>query len=197
MRKSIIQLSLTLLLLLSAAFGDSISYTVTGLYDASVLTTPLTAPNNSFSFTFSEPIPVVPLPIDANSFDTFVSVTYSSGLNLPLTIPGAEVAFFDTTGGGLFGIFFELGGSTYDWEFFGPQAFGGTISNPILHTGTFLADSRSAFFFNDQPDPGSPIMNGQVVAVAAVPEPGTLALLGTGFLSILAAKRRKTASSVR
>jgi hypothetical protein len=191
MRNAIVQLSLMLFLLLGTSSADSISYVATGVFGSSTPITNLTAPNTAFSFTFSQSVPVVPITSDGASFTTLVSVTYLSGIN-NLNIPNALVTFFDDSQQGLFDISFQLG-NDYAWEFLGPQIFAGATSNPTLLTGTFFANPDSALFVNDGP-PES-FGSGQVVAAAAVPEPGTLLLVGTGLLSALGALRRRSSSS--
>ena len=79
MRNRIATLGLFVVLLLAvqSAFADSINYFTSNTYGSATPTTPLTAPNSTFSFSFSIPIPVTLSASDSDSFTTIVPIVYS------------------------------------------------------------------------------------------------------------------------
>ncbi|HST09978.1 MAG TPA: PEP-CTERM sorting domain-containing protein [Terriglobales bacterium] len=212
MRNRIATLGLFVVLLLAVqpAFANSVNYFTSGTYlpfppDAAgngTPTTPLTAPGNTFSFSFSVPLPVSlsasdPLTCSPGCFTTILPISYSSG-SVSVTVPGTAVVFFDSLSGGGLDINFTLGGNNYLFEFFGALPFfNGSTSNPTLLTGSFFYGGLS-FGFNGSP--GDIVnTNGTITATSptAVPEPGSLTLLGTGIVVITGAIRRKFRSGIR
>ena len=203
MRNRIVLLGLfvALLLAVQTAFADSVNYFTSGTYISGTLTTPLTAPGNTFSFSFSVALPVS---LSANDpsicsppgcFTTTVPISYSSG-SFSVTVPGTAVAFFDATQGGGIDISFTLNGNSYVWEFFGGVnnvLFSGATSNPSLLIGSF-GYGATAFGFNDSP---GDLVNGPGTITATIPEPGSLIFLGTGAVAIAGAMRRKLLSGIR
>jgi len=198
-RIAVVGLFIVLLLAVQTAFANSVvNYVTSGTYNSATPTTPLTAPGNTFSFSFSVPTPVSLSASDAISFTTIVPVSYSSG-SFTGTVSGTGVIFFTAIQGGGFDINATVGGNSYLWEFFGAQTlFSGTISNPTLLTGSFFYGGLSLGF-----NGSSGVIvntNGTIVAsspVTTVPEPGTLTLLGTGIVAFAGAVRRKLLSRVQ
>ena len=215
MRNRFVTLCLFIVLLLAvqSAFADSVNYFTSGTYlnqppsstGIGTPITPLTAPGNTFSFSFSVPLPVSISPSDpiicpdpTSCFTTIVPISYSSG-SFSGTVPGSAVIFFTASAQGGIDISFGLNGNSYVWEFFGgptPVLFSGSISNPTLLTGSFGYGATSFGFNGSLGD----IVTGTGTISATtttVPEPGSLTLLGTGAAAIAGAIRRKLLSRIR
>ena len=209
MRNRIAKLGLLVVLLLAipSAFANSVNFFTSNLYGPSTPTTALTAPGATFSFSFSVPLPVslsannpAICPDPASCFTTIVPVSYSSG-SFSGTVPGTAVIFFAASLSGGLDISFTLNGNAYLWEFFGGgppnMLFTGPTSNPTLLTGSFNYGGTS-FGFNGSL--GELVTGAGTIAATtptAVPEPGSLTLLGTGIVVITGAIRRKLLSRIR
>jgi hypothetical protein len=191
-------LFVVLLLVVQSAFADSVNYLTSGTYDASTPTTALSAPGTTFSFTFSIPTAVSISAFDSGSFTTMVPVTYSWG-SLNETLSGTALIFYTKSQFGGFDIDFTLNGNDYLWEFGAAnQLFGGPTSNPALLTGSFPYGT-GVFGFNGigyllSPPSGTILAS---TSTSTVPEPSTLSLLGTGFVVIAGAIRRKLLSGIQ
>ena len=202
-RIAVFGLFVVLLLAVQSAFANSVNYFTSGTYNSATPTTPLTAPGNTFSFSFSVPLPVSlsannpsTCPDPTGCFTTIVPISLSSG-SFSGTVPGTAVIFYGSTFGGGFDINFNLNGNSYLYEFFGANIlFNGSTSNPTLLTGSFFYGGLS-FGFNGS---GGDIVNtnGTITATTTtVPEPGSLTLLGTGAVAIAGTMRRKLLSRIR
>jgi hypothetical protein len=129
------------------------------------------ATGDVFSFT----LPASPTPTGTGSNEFWLT-------NVPVSINGAtpineSVFFLQLATGGL-GIQ-TPGGFFFDE---GPQLFTGSLSNPTFLPGTYTVFDDSA--------PQTAAHTGSVV-ITEVPEPSTLALIGTGVLGIAGTVRRK------
>jgi len=167
------------------AGANSIGYLVTGTFDPTTPITAISAPNVSYSLTFTVDVPLNIVSSTADSFTTTEPLLYSSGaLNFTQS---ANVIFYDTAQGGLFDIELMLGGVNYTWVLFGQQIFSGSTSNPTLISGNFTVDTSNSFFWV----PGSMSSYPVGGTVGATPEPASLVLVGSGIL-VLARLRRKS-----
>ena len=131
------------------------------------------ATGNVYTFT----LPASPTPTGVGSNDFWITdVPVSTNGNAYVN---ESVYFIQLATGGL-GI--QIPGGFFFDE--GPQLFTGTLSNPTFVPGTYTVNADNA--------PQNPADNG-TVAISPVPEPSTLALIGTGVLGIAGAVRRRFA----
>lgn len=188
-----------------SARADGVTYTVTSTYASDIPTTGVSAPNESFTFTFTVPSPCSSSSTPACSNLSMgvanfpaesIDVTFSSP-----TLPGftsvATLSFFSSGGGGLFDLEAFPGGGDFVWSFFGPQIFN-TTANEICPgpAGTFCTglfsitggtDFSGSFFFDmNDPTIAGDLTGGSVTGTSTVaaPEPSSLLLLGGGFLAL-------------
>ena len=187
------------------ARADGVTYTVTSTYASDTSTSAVSAPDASFTFSFTVPSPCSSsstpscsnLSIGIANFPAeSIDVTFSSATLTGFTAP-ATLSFFSSGGGGLFDLEAFPSGGDFVWSFFGPQIFN-TIPNEICPgpAGTFCIGSfaitggtnASGSFFFDMNDPSifGDLTGGTVNGTPSVaaPEPSSLLLLGSGFLAL-------------
>jgi hypothetical protein len=214
---------LTILAILGLAVGisalsaraDGVTYTVTSTYASDTSTSPVSAPDGSFTFTFTVPSPCSSsstppcssLSVGFANFPTeSIDVTFSSPTLPPFTSL-ATLSFNPSSFGGLFDLEAFPGGGDFVWSFVGPQVFNTTL-NEICPgpAGTFCTGSFSILggtgfsgsFFFDMNNPLS--VNGDLTGGSvsgtgtgvSTPEPSSLLLLGSGFLALGFARKRLT-----
>jgi hypothetical protein len=184
-----------------------VDYTVTGTYatGSTFSSTPISNPGDSFTFTFSvDPTTLPAGPVLGPSVSTTTSLDYTDSEGgttiFSFTDNPAEVTFYLAgASGGLFDLDFSADGHDFVLQLMGPDA-GYINGSPItLNTGTFaitpgtsdgslslLGDLNTFNFDAIGPD-------GLVSAVpaAAVPEPSSLLLLGSGFIALGSFARKR------
>ena len=111
------------------------------------------------------------------------------GVSFNLDNISASYLSFDFTGDVTF---FLAGGAGGDgFNFSGPQLFSGTLTNPTFNLGTFTLSGNPDL--GDGPMPETATLTITQVSAAPVPEPFSLALAGTGMLSVVGAMYRRRA----
>jgi hypothetical protein len=172
MRKTFFIAAAMLFLTCTAAFADSVTYTVSGA-------------GKKFDLSFTEPSTL-------NSLDTFVPLTITA---TGKTIGDAEITFFDDSGsdGGLFDVTFtNKKGVTKIISFIGPQLFSG--DGPfVLSTGVFTIGG-GAIFKNG--NVGKFFQGGDATVTGtstSMPEPATLLMLGLGLAGVVGLRKKQLA----
>jgi hypothetical protein len=170
MRKTFLIAAAMLFLTCTAAFADSVTYTVSGA-------------GKKFDLSFTEPSTL-------NSLDTFAPVTITA---TGKTIGDAEITFFDEGDSGLFDVTFtNKKGVTKIISFIGPQLFSG--DGPFeLSTGVFTIGG-GAIFKNGNPgkffDGGDATVTG---TSTSMPEPASLLMLGLGLAGVVGLRKKQVA----
>jgi len=190
----------------ATAKADSTTISGSGIWGTGAAITSWSAPNDSWSFSFTVPNPT---PVTFFHGDTAELVTtaisnFSYTLNgAPVNIPPANIIFFTTAEGGGFQIQFTAGGfdtthgfscasSFCEFDAFGDQLFTGTA--PFI---TLTAGKIAPVDFDQQGTKGGfdgSLGTGSTTSFTgptATPEPATLSLLALGALGILAKNRKK------
>ena len=188
----------------SASADGTVDYTVNGTFGAVVgfPDTTLSTAGDSFTITFSvDPALLGPGPLGDATGNIPITFNYTDFLggtvNHSLTGQAGVVTFFTENDFGLFDIeFFPAGGDDFFLQLFGldPGFIDGTT--PILNTGVFTItpgdDMGDGSSFGDFTNPAiNSITSGTVPATAAMPEPSSLLLLGSGFLALGSFARKR------
>jgi len=202
MRKT---LTIMVLLALAASFGAQIAradgvvdYVVTATLATGdpFSSTSLADPGDSITFTFSvDPALMGPGPLGLDSTGELPTTLNYTDTTTGLSFTGVAggITFFDLAQGGLFNLDFIFGGDDFTLQLFGPAGFFdgtpptlNTGSLPITPGGTGEDAGLGSLFGDDDTGEFAAIASGTVTATptAAVPEPSSLMLLGSGFLML-------------
>jgi PEP-CTERM motif-containing protein len=159
--------------LTSPAAAQQVAFTGNGTFDSTVPTTYGMVPGD-FSFSFLLDQNPTPSLSNADLFNFASATGVFTQFGTATSLDGRLTFFFD--GGGF--TFCPTGQSTLLDEF-GPLLFTGPTSSPTFTTGTYT-DLESG--------------NNNVLASASItstPEPGSMALLGSGLIGLLPIARKK------
>jgi hypothetical protein len=182
--KSMMKLLLPVLALCcwAPARADTISYTASGTFSASIPSSTFTGPSETWAFAFQADTHPTILEFGNGGFNFAIS-SFSYSLNgSPVAITPTFIRFFRGGNGGGFAICFNgtnAQNCTDALGFtFGPQMYTGMTSAPTLLPGPFTSDLgvvvNSAGF-----DLGN-----TTVQTTVTPEPSTLLALAAGLLAL-------------
>ena len=151
---------------------------------------------NGLDLTFALPAsPSVGNNYDAGFYFYLGDVSFTENGN---KMTASDVYFYTKTDEGGFGLFDKNGFAIDDLDFTGPQLFTGGVKNPTFNEGMFSLQQVScgggieaeAVGAKTNPCTFSLTID-PAVAPAPTPEPGSLALLGTGALGAIGVLRRR------
>jgi hypothetical protein len=166
----------------AVAKADTMSITASGTWDGLAPTSPESAPDASWSFSFDVTTPLAP-------DDTATFTNFSFRLDgAPVATQASFLKFFDSKGSGLF----DLGLADGDFLFLqGQQIFD---AHGALIPGTYAADVS---ILAGSPFPGTVGSGDGTVVVssinpgAAVPEPASIVGLATGLVTLATLGHRR------
>jgi hypothetical protein len=183
-------LAAVLLLGVTSASAEVLTVTENGVWGANASTTPWSAPNETWNFSFqisSNPAVsnVIQTPFGAFFDGAFSNFNYTLN-GAAVSTPLPEITWFSSGYGGLFDV--NWAGVSFEPE--GDQAYTGSESDPTIVPGTYELGLYSGVFLGEDLEP----LAGDVViagAQAPTPEPSSFFLLGTGLLALAGLARRK------
>jgi hypothetical protein len=160
--------------------GINTIFTLKGTYDPSVPITTFSSPGAPYTLTFT--LPTTP---DPSSFAFEDDADGIFGLDATVKVnnisfPGSRIEFFDPDQlGGLALCLSEIcmpafPPSPNSWDFIGDALFTGNASGPVFISGKAAIDPSQSIY-----------------AIAPVPEPTSLLLLGTGLVGFATSTRHK------
>jgi hypothetical protein len=174
--------SLACLIFAVSMSAGTITYSDSGTFSAATPTSTYSAPNETWSFSFTvDTNPVVFGVLPGDYFDVpFTGFTYSLNGSALAIIP-ANIEFFNSGDGGLFNLCMISTACDSGFYFQGPQMYTGPESAPKMVSGAFTSTSlaiNTGTGYITQP-------NTTVQGVSSsVPEPSTLLTLITGLLAL-------------
>lgn len=185
------RLLLASLLFAATMFGDLL-VSESGTFGSTTPTSTFTAPNASFSFSFTVPVnPTVSNVANGFFFDVgFSNFTYTlNGVGQAVT--PAEIRFFNSGNAGLFDVCFTTcNGPSNLLDIEGAQAYSGPESAPTILTGLYTPTLTAVFVGGiGFVDSGGPVS----ISAAAVPEPSSLLLLASVGLICHRIRKRRSA----
>lgn len=182
MRRILVWASLFAMLFAAGASASPISISGSGTFSSTTLSRPFSGPSETWAFSFIVDSNPAVSNVTSGTFDVaFSSFSYDLG-GSPVAITPAAIQFLIAAGEGMFEICFPAacGPTSGGFSFAGPQMYSGSTSAPTILTGDFTSTTFDMFYgtlLYTQP-------NVTVQAVAGVPEPMTLPLMGAGLLSL-------------
>ena len=180
----------------ASAFASTLLVSESGTFATGTPTTTYSTSGGTFSYSFNiSSTPTVTGVSTGRYFQPTIS-NFTYTLNGVSTTPTVGTEFFNIAEFGLLDICFASacnGGIANDgFVFEGLQAYSGSESSPTILTGSytptfalFKTATTETFLANE---------TNLNIAVAATPEPSSIALLGTGMLGVVGVVRKRFAA---
>jgi hypothetical protein len=165
-------------LAIPSAHADVVVISGSGNWGSNALTTPESAPGDSFSFTFDISSPYSGTPYDGGVYTTDATNFSYELNNTPVAVTLTGVVFYPSSINGLFDLDFSDSNAL--------NAFGPDIGSTKTIT---LIDTPANFAISDPTTGPNGVGSGSVSVSSTVPEPISVTLLGTGLLGLLAVRR--------
>jgi PEP-CTERM motif len=167
-----------LVLSISSLFAVPYTVSSSGTFNGSAPTTTLTAPNQTWSFSFlidSNPVPIATF--SSNRTELPISgFAYRLNGSLVSTNYASMVFSLLSNGGG-------FASPQVDFDLYAPQMFSGTLASPTILPGVYTLVSPSVIN-------GASVVGAQVTIASAVPEPASVGLSLFGLVGLGLLRRR-------